>query len=119
MVDHLKLALGSRIHENEADVKIEMKKVLPKMFPGATFYWAPGSRFGKAGQPDLIMCYLGVSVHVEVKREGEKPTQLQMARLKAHLAAGGISAYVAGKIQILSKFKFIKEECERRSNHTI
>lgn len=46
------------------------------------------------GQPDLLGCYRGRMLALEVKRPGGKPTKLQMAMLKKWEAAGAIAAVV-------------------------
>jgi len=47
-----------------------------------------------AGQPDLLGCFQGRTLALEVKRPGGKPTKLQMAMLKKWEAAGAIAAVV-------------------------
>lgn len=47
-----------------------------------------------AGQPDLLGCYKGKTLALEVKRPGGKPTPLQLAVLKKWEAAGAIAAVV-------------------------
>lgn len=47
-----------------------------------------------AGQPDLLGCYKGRTLALEVKRPGGKPTKLQQAVLKKWEAAGAIAAVV-------------------------
>jgi len=37
----------------------------------------PGPRYGQPGVPDIIGCYYGRFVGLEVKRPGQKPTKLQ------------------------------------------
>lgn len=50
-----------------------------------------GSRYMPKGTPDLLACVGGVFVAIEVKRPGEKPTELQQYRLERIEAAGGIA----------------------------
>lgn len=47
-----------------------------------------------AGQPDLLGCYQGRTLALEVKRPGGKPTKLQMTMLKKWEAAGAIADVV-------------------------
>jgi hypothetical protein len=47
-----------------------------------------------AGQPDLLGCYQGRTLALEVKRPGGKPTKLQAAILKKWGAAGAITGVV-------------------------
>jgi len=36
-----------------------------------------GPRYSTAGVPDIIGCYMGLFIGLEVKRPGQKPTELQ------------------------------------------
>ena len=47
-----------------------------------------------AGQPDILGCYQGRTLALEVKRPGGKPTKLQQAVLKKWEAAGAVVAVV-------------------------
>ena len=42
------------------------------------------------GTPDLLVCYRGVFLGIELKAEGEGPTELQKLRLAAIRKAGGV-----------------------------
>ena len=46
---------------------------------------------------DYIGVYEGVPFAIEVKRDGEDPTELQMKRLRDFMKAKGIGAVVRGK----------------------
>jgi len=48
----------------------------------------------KAGQPDIIACYHGRMLALEVKRPGNKATKLQQAILAKWEAAGVVTAVV-------------------------
>jgi Holliday junction resolvase len=43
------------------------------------------------GEADLIACVSGKFVAIEVKKEGEKPKELQLAKQKSIQASGGVS----------------------------
>lgn len=43
----------------------------------------------EAGNPDLIACYKGQFIAIEVKRRGEKAQKLQLEILRRIIAAGG------------------------------
>jgi hypothetical protein len=47
-----------------------------------------------AGQPDLLGCYQGRTLALEVKRPGGRPTKLQLATLEKWRNAGAIAAVV-------------------------
>ena len=43
----------------------------------------------RAGNPDIIACYRGRFLAIEVKQPGESPTDLQKSKLEAIKNAGG------------------------------
>lgn len=59
---------------------------------GAWFikYWA-GAQFTKSGIPDLLVCYKGKFIAIEVKAENGKPSDLQLYNLRKIEEAGGKS----------------------------
>ena len=46
--------------------------------------------FGKAGVPDILACYRGHFLAIEVKREGKRPTPLQTKRMAEILECYGV-----------------------------
>jgi hypothetical protein len=50
--------------------------------------------FQEVGIPDLIVCYQGKFLGLEVKLPGEKPSTVQQVVLKQIRASGGIAAVV-------------------------
>lgn len=69
-----------------------IKSYLDKL-PGCYVIKTYGNVYS-AGQPDLLGCFQGRTLALEVKRPGGKPTKLQMAMLKKWEAAGAIAAVV-------------------------
>lgn len=69
-----------------------IKSYLDKL-PGCYVIKTYGSVYS-AGQPDLLGCYQGRTLALEVKRPGGKPTKLQAALLKKWGAAGAITGVV-------------------------
>ena len=53
-----------------------------------------GSSAMDAGTPDLLACYGGRFVGMEVKQPGAYPTKIQKARLRQIAEAGGVSGVV-------------------------
>lgn len=51
-------------------------------------YWA-GAQFTKSGIPDLLICYKGHFIAVEVKAENGHPSELQLYNVKKIKEAGG------------------------------
>ena len=59
--------------------------------PGVWFVkYSPGD-YGTAGVPDLLICYWGRFVGMEVKQPGQRPTKIQQHTLDAIAGAGGIA----------------------------
>lgn len=47
----------------------------------------------RKGIADLLICWQGQFIAIELKRDGEKPTKLQSFFLDTIIAAGGIAFY--------------------------
>ena len=63
------------------------------------FFWKEhGGMYGTAGIPDIIICYKGRFVALEVKRPGGKLTRLQAKAIKDIRAAEG-GAYIVTSIE--------------------
>ncbi len=59
------------------------------------FFWKEhGGMYGTAGLPDIIVCYKGKFLALEVKRPGGKLTKLQEKTIKDIKAAGGKACIV-------------------------
>jgi len=71
--------------------KDKIKKHLA--FIGAWFCLPYMAGFGKSGVPDILVCYRGAFVSIEVKREGKKPTVLQQRRMEEISSAGGYALW--------------------------
>lgn len=55
-----------------------------------------GGPFGKIGCPDILICWMGIFVAIEVKSESGQASGAQMAQLKLIQQAGGVAAIVRG-----------------------
>ena len=51
-------------------------------------YWA-GAQYTKSGVPDLLVCYKGHFIAIEVKAENGRPSELQLYNIKKITEAGG------------------------------
>lgn len=80
-----------------------IKRHLDKL-PGCYVIKTHGSIYS-AGQPDLLGCYQGRTLALEVKRPGGKPTKLQQAVLKKWEAAGAITAVVTSVEEVKELLK--------------
>lgn len=69
----------------ESTVKRNVEKVLKQA--GAYFIKATSDQ--AAGTPDLLICYRGCFVAMELKRPGLGPTKLQAYRMAEIVEAGG------------------------------
>lgn len=65
-----------------------------KQQPNTWFFKTHGGMYQVAGIPDIILCYNGHFVALEIKRQGEKPTKLQEKVLRDIKGAGGNSVVV-------------------------
>ena len=60
-----------------------------------TFFWKEhGGQYGTAGIPDIIVCYNGHFIGLEVKVGNNKPTVLQTATINQIRKAGGTAVVV-------------------------
>lgn len=69
----------------ENKVKLYLKQ------KGAYFIKTHGDRFSKIGVPDLIVCYKGLFIGIELKASNGKPSELQLYNLREIEKSGGIS----------------------------
>jgi len=76
--------------------------------PGCKAEKRHGSQYSEAGAPDINACYRGRSVQIEVKRPGEKPTRIQLKRLREWQETGAVVGWVTD----LEGVKKIIEELE-------
>ena len=68
----------------ENKVKLYLKQ------KGAYFIKTHGDRFSKVGVPDLIVCYKGLFIGIELKAPNGKPSELQLYNLREIEKSGGI-----------------------------
>lgn len=62
-----------------------------------------GPRYGAPGTPDILGCYYGMFIALEVKRPGEKPTPLQASTIQSIQEQGkGIATVVHSVEEALS-----------------
>ena len=71
----------------EGKVKARLKKQLNEL---GIYHFSPfQAGMGRAGIPDIIVCYRGVFVAFECKAGSNKPTALQEREMQAIRDAGG------------------------------
>jgi hypothetical protein len=73
-----------------------VKELVMRRDRGDQIYWffPVASRLGRAGVPDLIVCYEGRFVAIEVKAAKGKPTALQLKAIDAINVAGGTAVII-------------------------
>ena len=94
-----------RVHTREGEPMKEKEvvdsiKEYLQTIPNLFFWKEHGGQFGTAGIPDLIVCYKGRFIALEVKRPGGKPTLLQKITLNKIEKAKGIAKIVTSVEQV-------------------
>ena len=69
-------------------------KAYLKTIDGLYFFKEHGGLYGTAGVPDIICCYKGLFIALEVKTPDGKPTALQDATIKRIRETGGVAEVV-------------------------
>lgn len=77
----------------EGEVKREIKKWLEKKGSEVYTFWPVQTGMGRR-TVDLLACYRGKFIAIEVKKLGGRPTALQDKVLDQIVAAGGIAFWV-------------------------
>lgn len=81
----------------ESDIVQKIKKNVLDKLPRAFFFKVHGGPYQAVGIPDLIGCYQGCFVAIEVKRPGKEPTSIQEA-VMAKLRNAGAFVCVATSV---------------------
>ncbi len=102
----------------EGKVKRKIKDWLKVNMPD---HWAispRGGPFGKAGCPDILICWIGIFIAIEVKADDKAfISDLQIAQLKLITKAGGVAAVVKG--YDTSRLNLIKSIALNKFNHDL
>lgn len=82
----------------EGKVKRKIREWYKANLPGHYRISPRPGPFSVAGQPDDVLCWMGVFIGIEIKAAvtGYDTTPLQIANLKSIQAAGGVAAVVRG-----------------------
>ena len=78
----------------ERDVVAAIKKYLASLGSDVFFWKEHGGPYGTSGVPDIICCYKGRFLGLEVKLPGGKLTELQKRAIEKINRAGGIACRV-------------------------
>lgn len=84
----------------EKNIENKIKNYLKSK--GAYYFKHHGNQFSQVGVPDIIVCYKGRFIGIEVKNETGKTSPLQDINLKMINDNGGIGI-VARKVEDVSK----------------
>ena len=76
----------------ESKVKRKVADILNKY--NAYFFYPPSNGFGRAGIPDIIVCYCGQFIAIECKAGKNTTTALQRKELRAIEDAGGYALVI-------------------------
>lgn len=68
---------------------------------GGFWYKTHGSPYQRVGIPDIIGCFNGRMVGIEVKRKGQEPTTLQWETLRAMERAGACVGVAHSRVEAL------------------
>ena len=98
----------------EAKVKARVKKVLDTH---EIYHFSPATGgYGRAGVPDIICCFDGLFVGLEIKSGSNKPTALQEREMQRICEAGG-NAYLINEEEVDKLDEWITL-CRRNKENT-
>lgn len=99
----------------ERDVVASIKKYLASLGSDVFFWKEHGGPYSSAGIPDIICCYKGRFLGLEVKLPSGKLTELQKRAIEKINSAGGIACRVESVDDVRAVIAQI--DTERRRTH--
>lgn len=99
----------------ERDVVEAIKKYLASLGSDVFFWKEHGGPYGTSGVPDIICCYRGRFLGLEVKLPTGKLTALQMRAIEKINHAGGIARRVESVEDVQRVIEQVDDE--RRNTH--
>jgi len=93
----------------EKDVTAAITRYL-KTVPHCFFWKEHGGAYGTSGIPDIIVCYRGRFLGLEVKQPGNRLSRLQEIALERIRAAGGCAHMVTSAGEVKGIIKKLEEE---------
>lgn len=87
--------------QSEKTIENQIKRYLDSI--GAWHIKTHGNMFSRAGTPDIIACFRGKFIAIEVKKPGGVVSELQKAHIKLIRMAGGI-AFVATSVEETKRY---------------
>jgi len=92
----------------QLESKIQSK--ILKELKAAGIYAHKNITTNKKGIPDIIVCYRGKYVALEVKRPGGKPTELQLWNINEIRKSGGVAEIVYGWEDVVTVLNEVADE---------
>ena len=99
----------------ERDVVAAIKNYLASLGSDGFFWKEHGGPYGTSGVPDIISCYKGHFLGLEVKLPGGRLTELQKRAIDKINRAGGIACRVESVDDVQAVIARI--DMERRNTH--
>ncbi len=90
----------------EGKVKLKLVEMLKEM--GAWYFFPANNGYGKSGIPDVIVCWYGRFIGVEVKSAKGKPTALQLRTGTEIKDAGGMWRVVRNEDDIAALAAYLR-----------
>ena len=94
----------------ERDVVVAIKKYLMSLGSDVFFWKEHGGPYGASGIPDIICCYKGRFLGLEVKLPNGKLTELQKRAIGKITRAGGVACRVESVEEVRAVIDRIEEE---------
>ncbi|MCK9444985.1 MAG: VRR-NUC domain-containing protein [Tissierellaceae bacterium] len=98
----------------ESNLQTKIRKALESK--GAWAVKFHGSPFTKKGTPDLLVCYRGLFIGMEVKLPGKEGTltELQSYQIRKIKEAGGISLVITSVSQALKVLQIVDKKIRNK-----
>ena len=97
----------------ERDVVAAIKKYLTSLGSDAFFWKEHGGPYSTAGIPDIICCYKGRFLGLEVKLPNGKLTELQSRAIQKIIQAGGL----ADRVESVADVKALIQRVDSERSH--
>lgn len=101
----------------ETKIRVEIVNRLGRRFPGIRLIKIHGNMYQEAGITDLLGCYKGLFIAIEVKQPGEEPEPIQRHFIKTIILAGGIAGYVTSPKEAVLLVKRGLRDKEKETSH--
>lgn len=98
----------------ESDLVTKIKKYLIKQGAYAEKIWGGG--FQASGIPDILACYRGCFVGIEVKVGKNKPSEIQEVKIKNINRAGGYGVVVWSLEEVKNLIKLIDKTIDENND---